>query len=636
MGERDVGASRAHPADYASRVSVWRGEELLAAELDHVWEPGTAPSGALLAWTLQDQGSASEALTLRLELTGWSLPQGVVAERLYLARLRDGGWQPLDGQVNDGRYLQGQFDAGDTLGVLPAPADVSGYARQWQANGISVYADEAAWGRLQVSPASISFFGHSPSGSAVTFTMSGLPVDASRELVREVQGQLATQAVAATGELNWSVAGGEGQLLWLQRSATPVIIGSASGYTDGCAQVGVRDGNVCTLGDDIVGPVMIVASSQVLDCAGHSILQSSLDHGAGVGVLVPGPAQGHAVLDGVELRNCVIGAPGAAFWQGILVNGATNAVVADNALHSNRYGITVLASQDAQIVGNDIVSGDYGVGIQALAYPTTGTVISDNSISLGYLAQGIELSGMMSGEILPVTDSWVAYNTIVGGASAGGILLRIAEDNQLTANVMSGDGQQSLGVGVSIGDDGWPNALWWNSIEATQGANSINGAAELSHEQQGNWWGHACPNPLFVAGVDSNDRDVLDSYPYAGPNSWSFGAAPGCDTTAPAAPQLTEPPSGASIISLRPFFVGNTEPYALLTFSEGQSVLGTARARANGAFVFVPDSDFDAGAHTVTLTATDYAGNTSTTVSRSFSLVEVSPSQPLWNSAGTF
>jgi hypothetical protein len=36
------------------------------------------------------------------------------------------------------------------------------------------------------------------------------------------------------------------------------------------------------------------------------------------------------------------------------------------------------------------------------------------------------------------------------------------------------------------------------------------------------------------------------------------------------------------------------------------------------------------------LTATDYAGNTSTTVSRSFSLVEVSPSQPLWNSAGTF
>ncbi len=630
-------AARLHPADYGASISLWRGEEVIAADFAAVVAPGAVPPGALFAWTLRPEVAPDAvAPTLRFDLDALSLPPGVVTDELYLAELRHGRWFRLPGQRNDGRTLQGQLGDGDTYALLPAPADVSGHTQQWLAHGISVQANEAAWGRLQVSAGSVSFYGHSPAGKNVTFTMAGLPVDAAREVVQEVQGQLSAQAVAATGELTWSVAAGEGRLLWLQRSVTPVIIGSAGAHSDACAQVGVRDGDVCTLSGDIVGPVMIVASDQVLDCAGHSILQDSLDHGSGVGVLVPGPAQGQAVLDGVVIVNCVIGAPGEAFWQGILVDGATDAVVMNNVLADNRYGVTVLATQDAQVLGNEIISADYGTGIQALSYPTTGTVISDNTVTLGYAAVGIELSGMTSGEILPVSASLIAYNTIVGGASAGGLLLRIAEDNHIKSNTMQGDGQDPLGVGVSIGDYGWPNALWWNSIEAAQGAHVLDGAAELSHAQQGNWWGHACPNALFVAGVDSNELDVVDSYPYAGPGYWHYGAAPGCDTTPPDPPQLDAPAAATTVIGLRPVFAGSTEPFALVTFSEGQDVIGALRASADGTFIFVPEEDLDDGAHTITLTAMDYAGNTSTATTRSFSLLEVSPTQPLWNGDNTF
>ncbi|MEM3593088.1 MAG: thrombospondin type 3 repeat-containing protein, partial [Candidatus Micrarchaeia archaeon] len=53
--------------------------------------------------------------------------------------------------------------------------------------------------------------------------------------------------------------------------------------------------------------------------------------------------------------------------------------------------------------------------------------------------------------------------------------------------------------------------------------NTINVASdqggELSYQGKGNWWGRTSP-PYFVAGVDTNRIDLIDSYPYSNMNGW--------------------------------------------------------------------------------------------------------------------
>jgi parallel beta-helix repeat protein len=49
---------------------------------------------------------------------------------------------------------------------------------------------------------------------------------------------------------------------------------------------------------------------------------------------------------------------------------------------------------------------------------------------------------------------------------------------------------------------------------------------ELSHNNEGNFWGHTKP-PLFEAGVDSNRLDVVDSHPYCVESGWLLGYSPG-------------------------------------------------------------------------------------------------------------
>ncbi len=43
---------------------------------------------------------------------------------------------------------------------------------------------------------------------------------------------------------------------------------------------------------------------------------------------------------------------------------------------------------------------------------------------------------------------------------------------------------------------------------------------ELSYQGKGNWWGRTS-SPYFVAGVDTNRLDLIDSYPYSNMNGWA-------------------------------------------------------------------------------------------------------------------
>src|SRR5207237_1110425 len=90
------------------------------------------------------------------------------------------------------------------------------------------------------------------------------------------------------------------------------------------------------------------------------------------------------------------------------------------------------------------------------------------------------------------------------------------------------------------------NGVGVRSLAALEVSDTASGSSTL---QQGNWWGHACPGSLFIAGTDSNSTAVVDSYPYAARDAWQMGVNPGCSASAVV---ITSPVDGALLKESRP------------------------------------------------------------------------------------
>ena len=70
--------------------------------------------------------------------------------------------------------------------------------------------------------------------------------------------------------------------------------------------------------------------------------------------------------------------------------------------------------------------------------------------------------------------------------------------------------------------------------------------------------------------------------------------------------------NGATIDDTKPTISGKTEAGATVTIKDGDTVLGTVTADSNGDYTFTPDTPLSMDEHTITATATDTAGNTTT------------------------
>lgn len=93
------------------------------------------------------------------------------------------------------------------------------------------------------------------------------------------------------------------------------------------------------------------------------------------------------------------------------------------------------------------------------------------------------------------------------------------------------------------------------------------------------------------------------------------------DTAAPGAPTIDVPGAGSTIIDATPTVSGTCEPGATVVVSEGAGVLCTTLCDAAGTYACVT-TPLDTGAHTISATQTDPAGNTSPSAEQSF---EVAP-----------
>ncbi len=102
------------------------------------------------------------------------------------------------------------------------------------------------------------------------------------------------------------------------------------------------------------------------------------------------------------------------------------------------------------------------------------------------------------------------------------------------------------------------------------------------------------------------------------------------DTTPPAAPLVSAPANGSSTTNAQPAITGSAEANSTVTvFVDGVAV-GSTTATAGGTYSFTPTTALTEGSHTVRVTATDVAGNTSpTSNTNTFTVDLTAPSAPV-------
>ncbi|WP_425272375.1 Ig-like domain-containing protein, partial [Serratia oryzae] len=83
----------------------------------------------------------------------------------------------------------------------------------------------------------------------------------------------------------------------------------------------------------------------------------------------------------------------------------------------------------------------------------------------------------------------------------------------------------------------------------------------------------------------------------------------------------------------RPTLSGTAKAGSVVTVSDGETVLGSVTAKADGSWSFTPTADLGQGDHTLSATAKDPAGNTSSSGSWAFTVDSVAPNAPFIDAA---
>jgi large repetitive protein len=101
------------------------------------------------------------------------------------------------------------------------------------------------------------------------------------------------------------------------------------------------------------------------------------------------------------------------------------------------------------------------------------------------------------------------------------------------------------------------------------------------------------------------------------------------DTTAPTAPTIANPTNGLITNDNTPTINGTGEPGSVFTITNASgTVIGTGVVDPSGNYSFTPTTPLPDGSHTISVTTTDAAGNTSPPVSTTF-IVDTGAPTPL-------
>ena len=119
----------------------------------------------------------------------------------------------------------------------------------------------------------------------------------------------------------------------------------------------------------------------------------------------------------------------------------------------------------------------------------------------------------------------------------------------------------------------------------------------------------SCDAPL----ADGDHKlSAVETTPGGGSSNPSGSVEVSVDTQAPGAPAITSPAPGASVNDNTPQVSGTAEPGSSVVVKDGDKVICSTTADKNGSWSCKPTEPLVDGDHTLTATAADPAGNTST------------------------
>ncbi|MFL5357931.1 Ig-like domain-containing protein [Archangium sp.] len=159
-------------------------------------------------------------------------------------------------------------------------------------------------------------------------------------------------------------------------------------------------------------------------------------------------------------------------------------------------------------------------------------------------------------------------------------------------------------------------ALPGTTVTVTEGGTTL---CTATTDASGNW---SCTSASLGEGLHDITAVATDS---SGNPSQPATDSFTVDTVAPGAPVITAPASGATLTIQRPVFTGTAEPNATVIVSVDGKVIGRVVADASGNWSLPAPEPLADGAHTVSATAQDAAGNIGTAASVPFTIAANPP-----------
>jgi probable HAF family extracellular repeat protein len=154
-----------------------------------------------------------------------------------------------------------------------------------------------------------------------------------------------------------------------------------------------------------------------------------------------------------------------------------------------------------------------------------------------------------------------------------------------------------------------------------QNGEMIDLGTRLHPDNNGNVW-----NLFSVSGIN-NEGQIVGAGRMSNGDERALRLTPKSDSQAPSAPTITSPADKTTTSNGTPTISGTAEAYSMVTIYDGSSKLGTARTNGSGSWTFAPSSALSDGEHSLTATATDAAGNTSS-ASKAVTLTVDKPPAP--------
>jgi probable HAF family extracellular repeat protein len=256
------------------------------------------------------------------------------------------------------------------------------------------------------------------------------------------------------------------------------------------------------------------------------------------------------------------------------------------------YSQATAINNSGQVVGQSSTSSGE---VHAFLYDNT-----NGMIDLGTLGGSASMGNASS-------SAWDINNSgqVVGEAytSSGERHAFLYEDGQMKD--LGTLGGTTMSIANAINDSGQVVGTSGSRAFLYQNEEMIDLGNRLHPDNNGNIW-----NLYSVSGINNEGR-IVGAGRSSGGDDRALLLTPKSDSQAPSPPTITSPTDKTTTSNGTPTISGTAEAYSTATIYDGSTKLGTAKTNGSGNWTFTPSSALSDGEHSLTATATDAAGNTS-------------------------